>query len=687
MDRAATGNAGGSGHGAALRKLRQPMLFAAVGGLNTAIDLGLFYLLTHFAGVPPLLANVVSFSTGAINSYLMNSRLIFRSESESRSAGSIARFAAVTICSLALSQLLLWAALRIGIVPLAAKIIATVLIFAFSFLATKYLVFGGGGGRSRMTVSERHVPALAFGLAAIVTAIPPLLVRVPPMLDYPNHYVRMWLLAGGAQLQPVAQMYRVDWGNASTNIAIDLIAAVLGMIAPITVIGPVSLIAALLLPVAGIAALVRVLGGRIGWWHVGCVLFAWNWVFFAGFLSFCISLGLAMLGAAAMIALAARPLAVRIPASMAIGAAVLVAHPFGLLLYALILGGIAIGPSIDTLGSMRRLRETMVRLAGAAFPLVLLVLLFWLLSPARPGEHVATAGPGLVWGDHGPSALVSILLGPFKSYRLSLDLPFVALLMLPLALCMVVRRINLHFGLTVALGVLVVGSLLMPKYLLGTGGMDTRLPAMLGLVMAIAFRPDAWMSGRRATVAALLALLVVSAKAALIGDIWVSRAADFASLDRALAVIPEKARILPLQYQPAEASGNEAPLGRFVGRTTPAFWHYPVLAIERRHAFVPTLFSARGKQPIEVLPPYAALAVPEGVPADIGLLTRPAAADQAMTAYLRDWQSCFDYAVILNADSNEARGVTLPPALRLVTDAGFVRTYRIERKGSSPLCD
>ena len=45
---------------------------------------------------------------------------------------------------------------------------------------------------------------------------------MPPLLDYPNHFARIWLLAGGAGAQPVSGFYAVDWSGAWTNIGIDV---------------------------------------------------------------------------------------------------------------------------------------------------------------------------------------------------------------------------------------------------------------------------------------------------------------------------------------------------------------------------------------------------------------------------------------------------------------------------------
>jgi hypothetical protein len=49
---------------------------------------------------------------------------------------------------------------------------------------------------------------IILGLGTLV--LPVALTRVAPLLDYPNHLARIWLLAGGAVHAPLDGIYRVD---------------------------------------------------------------------------------------------------------------------------------------------------------------------------------------------------------------------------------------------------------------------------------------------------------------------------------------------------------------------------------------------------------------------------------------------------------------------------------------------
>lgn len=92
-------------------------------------------------------------------------------------------------------------------------------------------------------------------LAFAFLVVPVVSVKFPPILDYPNHYVRMWLLGGGVHIFPISEMYEVDWKNASTNIGIDVLSAIFEKFFPVTVCAPIVLVAALALPPLGVACL------------------------------------------------------------------------------------------------------------------------------------------------------------------------------------------------------------------------------------------------------------------------------------------------------------------------------------------------------------------------------------------------------------------------------------------------
>jgi hypothetical protein len=523
----------------------------------------------------------------------------------------------------------------------------------------------------------------ALVAAVVLSAIPALLVRIPPMLDYPNHYVRLWLLGGGIAIPPVSQMYTVDWSGASTNIAIDLIAWALRGVAPVGVVGPLVLILAIVLPPLGLAMLGRRVFGALHWWHVLCFLLAWNYVLLLGFVNYEISLGAALLAACVTAPGGLRGLPA-VVFKILVGGAILIAHPFGFLFYAALLGGLALGPRAVAWGSRAGVLCSVGRVAGACWPVAVPAVLLLLFAPVLPGHGNARL-TAIVWQKHSISAIVSTLLTGFKTYALPVDAIVAVIFGGTIVLALLTQRLRVHAGLLAVCGALIVASLLMPRVIFGTAGIETRLPCMLALSAGVAVLPG-WRLSRRAAAGLTAAcLLLVAARDVWIGGIWLLRQADLRAVDRVLALVPAGAAVLPMEYLPTEAQiDRTAPLGRFLSEKTPTFWHYPVLAIMDRHAFVPNLFTAAGKQPIRVLAPWNAIAVPEGTLASVDELGR---GDPAAGAYPARWRECFDYILVVNADMPNAAGpLPVSPALSLAADEGFARLYRIARTGGPEAC-
>lgn len=155
-----------------------------------------------------------------------------------------------------------------------------------------------------------------------------------------------------------------------------------------------------------------------------------------------------------------------------------------------------------------------------------------------------------------------------------------------------------------------------------------------------------------------------------------------AALARALQDVPAGARVLPLEHHPRLRS--DEPRGRRTVLGETSFRHLATLAVPWRHAFVPTLFAARGKQPVAVLPPWRDIADPEGgVVAADNALVKPAAyaRDIPFAPYLAHWREAFDFALVLDADAPDIDGPFVPPpGMDLIRDEGFARLYRLPRQ-------
>ncbi|TWF58256.1 hypothetical protein [Neorhizobium alkalisoli] len=521
--------------------------------------------------------------------------------------------------------------------------------------------------------------AVAFiVLAALISLIPVLSVRFPPMTDYANHYVRLWLLTGGINRPHMADFYQIDWNVAWTNIAIDLMAFVLGKVAGIGIIGPLMLGLALLLPSLGVALLNRKLFGGFHWWQVLCFVLAWNSVFLFGFLSFSISLGLALIFAYADEHLKSRNPALVFGVRAVLSAILLVAHPFGLLFYTALLAALAFGPSIAPLRQRKMFFAAVLRVLVAVAPVFLPLVIFLLFGPSLPGQKNVSLFESMYWDN--PSLIRSfmMLLTYFRTYDIRIDMIYLLLLLVVVRETIRRNLMRLHWGLILASIVLGLLSLVMPTQVFDTGGIDVRLPCMMALAAAAGLRPD--VRGRLQLIILPVVFLVVASRTAFIEYVWLQRSADVASVERVLDHVEPGAAILPAQTSLDTAEFQKMPVGRSVGGMFPSFLHYPALASLERDAFMPYLFTAAGKQPLRVREPWRAISVPEGAPVPSRLLDMDVA---DYLPYMADWKNRFDYILLLNADM-ESSSYPMPTfdTVHIVADEGFARLYRIDHDAS-----
>ncbi len=127
-----------------VKKYKQFILFCIVGVANTVVSY-VFYRLVLLIDISFIKASVILIAAsaigdiaGAINSYILNSRLVFHNKSKS----SMPKFIANFIIYLILSAALVWAFVNVvGIPESWAKLIAIPIMLIYNFFASKLWVF------------------------------------------------------------------------------------------------------------------------------------------------------------------------------------------------------------------------------------------------------------------------------------------------------------------------------------------------------------------------------------------------------------------------------------------------------------------------------------------------------------------------------------------------------------------
>ena len=121
--------------------IKQIAKFSIVGVINTIIDFGILNLLVQVFGWPVIWANTVSFSVAVTNSFFMNKYWTF-DERVGKLHLQFGGFIIVALVGLGLSDLSVYYFNEtMGLHYNWAKFISIFVVFAWNFLASKYLIF------------------------------------------------------------------------------------------------------------------------------------------------------------------------------------------------------------------------------------------------------------------------------------------------------------------------------------------------------------------------------------------------------------------------------------------------------------------------------------------------------------------------------------------------------------------
>ena len=432
-------------------------------------------------------------------------------------------------------------------------------------------------------MTGRQTLACFIALFALAV-IPVVSVSVPPLFDYPNHIGRMAILAARGTDPVLSRFYAIRWG-VLPNLGMDAVVPWLSGLMPLLEAGRVFLLATLFTLALGPVVLYRVWWGQWSAWPCIGFLFLYSRVFLWGFISYLAGVGLALLVLAVWVLLQDSSWHRRGAVGAIAVTIVFFCHleAFGVL--ALMLLGTEL-PLFFAAFGRRDFSSFGQRLAGlmlALLPATLLFLLIW--------QPHAGAGLTLPRLDRKPDLLFSV----FDNYSRPFDIGCFAVC-LGGAIYMGVRG-YLRIAAPAIWPIILIGTLYLalPSMLFTGAGADHRLPLVLFLLFSGAVKP-AGLSPRQVNgLAAGLAVLFVT-RMAVIEKVWLRSAPiyeqELALLDR----LPRGARL-----------AVAAPASAIRVSATPEY-HFPVLAVTLRQAFVPTLFAFPTQQPVRLMPGWGELA-------------------------------------------------------------------------------
>ncbi|MDQ0456366.1 hypothetical protein [Rhizobium paknamense] len=523
---------------------------------------------------------------------------------------------------------------------------------------------------------EKRLVRAAIAAFLLLTTILIACFPFPPLLDFPNHYARMWLLAGGIDQAPFPAIYEVDWHRAVTNVGIDLMARWIGPVLGVSLLAHCLLFLAITLPPLGAIALNSSLFGRAHLWQIAILFLAWCATLIGGFINFQIGLGLALLLAALDHRLAARKPAVVFMVRVLAAFLLTIVHIFATGFYLALLWGLAFGSTMEPWRQRTARLAALRRIGMATLAVVLPVLLI-----AAQGQPTPDANQGMAMWNANPVLIALNLLTMISTYIPVVDVLFAIPIILIVTRALKARQYRIHAGLCLAtLGLLLLATL-SPRHIMATGWISWRFPIMAALTGMAMLLPWPLLAPRRTLLLAMIVCIAVFGRSGWIGYNWWRGNKDAQAVLTVLSHVPPGAAILPLTHIP-----DNRPLefpSRYYAWNEDTFRHLATLAVPFSNAFVPTIFTAKGKQPLAVKDPWSRIAVPEGSLMTSAVLTCPHLLQEALieVPYLRHWQQDFDYVLILNTDIADVfGGNAVPQALKPVAQTDFAQLYVIDKK-------
>jgi hypothetical protein len=432
-----------------------------------------------------------------------------------------------------------------------------------------------------------RVFAALFVALFVATCAPLLLTPLPPLVDYPNHLARMHVIAGLAR-SPILQRYYVVLWRPLPDLAMDALVPPLLALVSLQTAGKLFLAAIYFMSTGGVAVLHRVTYRHWSAWPLTAFLLVYNRLLLWGLVNFLFGLGLAFWALAGWIAWRERGIALRMAFGLVAALVIYFAHLMAFGVYAALILGYEAGRLWRrAAGPGEAIRALLVALLSMLPCLALFGATF------VPLHTTASFTSGIRFAQ--PVRKADLLFSVFDLYSRSFDVACFVLAAIGTAAAYWRRWLRITPEIVAPLILLALLYVIMPGTLFGATGADRRLPLALALLLV---GGSAWQApfARVGRTFLAVALLMFAARLGVVAVSWQTSGRTYAQLLAGLDALPAGARVA-VAFSDAEVNVEPTPL-----------LHFPVLAVARRDAFVPTLFASATQQPIGFTAEYGAIA-------------------------------------------------------------------------------
>lgn len=528
-------------------------------------------------------------------------------------------------------------------------------------------------GRSVRSARRIFAAPLAWWIsfAAMLTMLifPLLLTDVPPLLDYPNHLARIFVLAGDGDDPALSRMYAPHW-SLIPNLGTDIVGLLLSRVLPIHVAGRALVALSVVLPVIGVVLYARALSRSRSYWPLAAGLLGYNALLLLGFMSLQISLGLAFIAATIWHAGRKHRRWANVLAVAVLAVAVFFCHIIGLVFLAVLL-------CADEAADARTWQST----SNAGIGLVRLVLVFGPPAILYLLSDLAGDNSGAIWVDWREK--LAMLFQPFFNYDWRLDITTATAVVVVVYVGLIIRAGTLSRPAGIAFLVAMLLFVVAPKAFKGGTYFDNRFLLFAMFLLFACFVPKRAPSVLAAVAGSVIGVLFI-VRMLFLAFAWHGHAADVSELRQTISTVEPGSRVLVVTVGPQSAPQYWAERKWRAGMIDgfrPTDSHMAALLVIERKAFWPLLFSVPNQHPIVVLPPYREISVRSGELPEYSLLAkdRLSEVEARFFPYLAEWATRFDYVLLLNSGAAPELAHFLPEKLQPVDATRMAALFRIRR--------
>ncbi len=193
---------------------------------------------------------------------------------------------------------------------------------------------------------KRFFPWITFLTLLLACTLPLFVARNLPLVDYPTHLARMYILSHHANDGFLSNIYELSL-LPRPNLGMDLIVFVLAKFVSVETASRTFVVFSMAITLSGVAILNRAIHRE--WSSISILLGAvllYNWVFAYGFMNFLFGLGIMLWAIGFWLMMADRSAVIRIMGGTFLASFIFLAHIVPFVVFAVALGGIGLHRSI-----------------------------------------------------------------------------------------------------------------------------------------------------------------------------------------------------------------------------------------------------------------------------------------------------------------------------------------------------